>query len=244
MGARRIRRLVLGAAVTAILAAGVSACAPGTTDPTPSPRATTEAPSPSPTPTVSAAPAARLLVTAESVSVLTEDGDVLTAYDYRQLTAEVVDGLSVFLGSPSVVPYASTNLHEGDGTRYEWDGFTVGSEDRWAALPDSELPGHTPRWWVRATAPTARNLTVETIDGVRVGDPTGPVLERYPDAVQRTEGSSITSRYDVFLGPVPPPVPKDSADYSPEYRWRVWLFDEDPTDVLEDLRAPSPNYGA
>src|SRR4051794_31113982 len=109
MGALRIRRLVLSTALTAVVAAGVSACTPGTPDPTPSPRATTQATSPAPSPTPSTAPAARLLVTAESVSVLTADGDVLAAYDYRQLTSEVVDGLTAFLGAPTAVPYPATN---------------------------------------------------------------------------------------------------------------------------------------
>jgi len=243
MGAFRIRRALIAAALVAVPACGLSACTPQASDPTPSATSAPAEPTPTPTPTITAAPAARILITAESVSVLTQDGDVLTAFDYRQLTSEVVDGLSAFLGEPSQVPFPSTS-HLGEGNRYEWDEFSVSSEDRWATLPDEELPDYLARWTVRASAPTARGLSVETIDGIRVGDPTSAVLERYPDAGQRTEGESITSRYDIFLGAVLPPIPEDSPDYNAEYRWQVWLLDEDPTDVLQDLRAPSPNFGA
>ncbi|WP_210506848.1 hypothetical protein [Naasia sp. SYSU D00057] len=243
MGAVRFRRTVFAAALAALAATGLSACMPQAGESTPTATASSAPAEPTPTPTVTAAPAARILVTAQSVSVLTQDGDALTTFDYRQLTSEVVKGLSAFLGEPSEVPFPSTS-HLGEGTRYEWDAFSVSSENRWATLPDEELPDYLARWTVRASAPTARGISVETVDGIRVGDPTTEVLERYPDAGQRTEGESITSRYDIFLGAVLPPIPEDSPDYNAEYRWQVWLFDEDPTDVLQDLRAPSPNFGA
>ncbi|BDZ44634.1 hypothetical protein [Naasia aerilata] len=199
---------------------------------------------PTPTPSESAAPAAALLsVTAESVSVQTADGAVLASYDYRRLTSDVVADLSGFLGEPTQVSFPQSS-HQGGGITYQWDGFRVSSEDRWATIPDAELPTYEPRWWIAATAPSARGLAIQTIDGVRVGDSTQEVLSSHPEAVERVELSELPSRYDFFLGPVPPPIPEDDPSYSESHRWSVWVFDEDPTDVLQEMRAPSANFGA
>lgn len=236
----------LGATTAVIaLSVGLIGCASTGTDApvASSAPSATATPAPEPTETQAAAVADRVHVTAETVSVLDANGAELVSFQYRQRTADVVAGLSAYLGEPEVERVPSSN-HSGEGSRYLWDSLSIDSEDRWAELPEAELPSYLSRWSVRATGPSARGAIVDTIDGVRVGDSTDDVLSSHPDSSERIEVSSVPPRTDIYLGAVLPPIPENDPEYRPENRWRVWLFDEDPTDVVQDLRAPSPNYGA
>lgn len=246
MGYRTVYRGLGATTAVVALSVGLLGCgSTGTNAPVASsaPSATAkQTPTPEPTETRAAAVADRVHVTAEALSVLDADGVQLVFYDYRQRTADVVAGLSAYLGDPEVERIPSST-HSGEGSRYVWDSLSISSEDRWAELTEAELPTSLSRWSVRATGPSARGATVDTIDGVRVGDSTEDVLSAHPDSSERLDMSSVTPRTDIYLGAVLPPIPEDDPEYRPEYRWRVWLFDEDPTDVVQDLRAPSPNYG-
>jgi hypothetical protein len=230
----------LFALVATALTLSVSGCIASEPAAAPSPSASS-----SPTATITPPPvvpiAASVYVTAESLVVLDSGRKPLAAYDYRQLTAEVVDGLTSYLGAPQLVPLLKTN-HTGAGTKYVWDGFVLSSEDRLASAPD--LYSYVSRWYVTVTAPTARGLALETIDGIKVGDSTTAVLDSHPGAGERMELTEIPSRYDIYIGGVLPPIPVDDPQYNSDYLWRVWLLDEDPTDTIQEFRAPSPNYGA
>lgn len=238
------RTLTAGVALAAAL--GLAGCAPS--DP---PRlvkssavaAPSATPTPEPTATPTAPAATRIFTSASAVGVVTDDGTELTSWDYRRPTFDVVAGLTQYLGEPALETFPSGN-HNGEGTRYVWDDFSVSSEDRWAELPDAELPSYLSRWSVRAIGPTARGLAVGTVDGVQVGDFTADIIAAHPGADERLEMTSVAPRTDIFLGAVPPPIPEDDPEYNADYRWRVFVYDEDPVDVIQDLRAPSPNFGA
>lgn len=199
---------------------------------------------PAPTSDPTAAPAAdRVHITAETVSVLDSTGTELVSFGYRDLTADVVAGLTTHLGEPALERFPSGN-HNGEGSRYVWDSLAVTSEDRWADASPENLPTYEARWWISATDSSARSFVVDTVDGVRVGDSTRGVIEAHPGADERLDMSGASPRTDIYLGAVRPPIPEDDPSFSTGQLWRVWLIDEDPTDTVEELRAPSANFGA
>lgn len=204
----------------------------------------TEPTQPAPTSDPTSAPTAdRVHITAETVSVLDSNGTELVSFGYQDLTADVVAGLTTYLGEPTLERFPSGN-HNDEGSRYVWDSLAVKSEDRWADVSPEELPTYLARWWISATDSSTRGLVVDTIDGVRVGDSTGDVIEAHPGADQRPDMASATPRTDIYLGAVRPPIPEDDPSFSTGKLWSVWLIDEDPTDTVEELRAPSANFGA
>ena len=183
-----------------------------------------------------------VVISASAVTVVDESGANLLTHGYLDLTAEVVADFTALLGTPNETPFAQTS-HSGAGIEYDWDGLAVLSQDRWAELDIYDLPEFTPRWFVKVTAPAARGVEVRTVDGISVGDPTAEVEARFPDAAERFGSDYVTPRVDFFLASEEPSdgQGREAAD---GMLWRVWLIDEEPEDVIQDIRAPSPNYGA
>jgi hypothetical protein len=211
--------------------------------PAPTPSSSTSTVEPAPPETETPAAAAKLVIAADSLTMLDTASNVMFSVDYRTLTGDVVALLTEQLGAPEETALAGGN-HNGEGKKYSWDGFSLTAEDRWATLPDAEMPTWEPRWWVTATAPAARGVVVEAVDGIKVGDDTQQVIDRYPDDSEHMVPGSGLPRVDIFIGAVAIPIREEEFAGGPDELWRVWLFDEDPQDVIQEIRAPSPNYGA
>ncbi|MFE6254267.1 hypothetical protein [Agromyces sp. NPDC057865] len=111
------RALFALAAVAATMT--LSACVPGAAagaSPTPS-ASETSAPDPTPTHTPEEV-AASVTISAEAIAVLDEGGTTLARYDYFTPSADVVAGLSVFLGAPVSSPHPGGG-ESAPGTIYE-----------------------------------------------------------------------------------------------------------------------------
>ncbi|MET0590823.1 MAG: hypothetical protein ABWZ77_06570 [Naasia sp.] len=248
MGYRSDRKMLAAAAAMAIISGGLFGCvnsAPSPLPVSPPPSVTASTPSvtaPSPSETAAAPVADRVHVTAEALTVSAADGTAIVSFHYRQLTAEVVAGLTAHLGEPEEGRFPAGN-HNGEGASYLWESLLVTSQDRWAAMQDDELPAGLSRWSVRVTGPTARGLAVDTIDGIRVGDSTDAVMAANPGAGEAIVPGGGLPRVDIYIGSVAPPLPVETH-VAEEPRWRVWLMDEEPTDVIQEFFAPSLNYGA
>ena len=111
-----LRRALLAlAAVAATMT--LSACVPGASagaSPAPSASATS-VPEPTPTPEPVAA---AVTVSAQAIAVLDEHGATLASYDYFTPTADVVGGLTAYLGAPVTGPYPG-GLEMPPGTVHE-----------------------------------------------------------------------------------------------------------------------------
>jgi hypothetical protein len=182
------------------------------------------------------------MVAADRLEVRDESGTTMFSLTYRMLTADAVTALTSVLGAPGQERLEAGN-HNGEGTHYNWPGLSITSEDRWASLPDAELPDYLARWWVLVDAPTANGVAVQTSDGLHVGDATQSIIDRFPDSIDEAS-AQVATRVDLYLNPVVVDTTEIGSGDGFEPLWRVWLIDEDPREVIEQMRAPSPNFGA
>jgi hypothetical protein len=241
-----LSRLIPAAAAAALLLSG---CAAGQQPAEPVEPAVTTAPaepSPTPTPTSSAAPEAdpeqqaeadAVLVTAESITVLADDGTLLAAFDYFQPTEQVVDGLTAAFGlTPASERFEGGEGHATPSTVWDWDGFHLNDTDY------AGNPPFYPNHWVRVLENDVNGVQIETVDGVRVGDDAAAIEARYPDTSSRITAGNEPERLDVHLGAVP--LPKVGENSDGNYEFSVWLIAEDPNGSISEYRTPSPNFGA
>lgn len=233
-----IRRFVPAVAAAILLLSG---CAPAQGGGSPSTPAAE--PSPPPTPSATTAPtpdeqqqAETVVVTAESITVTAEDGTELAVFDYFEPTDQVVEGLTDVFGIEPTDERFEGALDMPSGTIWNWDGFE---------LTDTDPEGDPPLWpnhSVRVTMPEVAGVTVETVDGVRVGDDAQTIEARYPDTSGRFTVGDEPERLDVFLGAIP--LPKEGENSDGNYEFSVWLIAADPSAAISEFRAPSPNFGA
>ncbi|MBT2497476.1 hypothetical protein J7E25_00020 [Agromyces sp. ISL-38] len=243
---RRIAASLLVAGSLALL----TACVPEPVVPTPRPTASsTPAPTATATPApteepVAAPPAAaqveRIVIGAEWITVIADDDTELARFDYFQPTAEVLAGLTQYLGTPV------DTWFEGRGdapaaTYYDWGGLRLAD-----TVPAGRAP-YDPEHWVRLTSDDANGVVVTAVGDVAVGDPFAS-LEASPesDEVYRwtspeTNQSSVSFRYDLVELP-PMPGTEDAGDWSPSFGVRV--YGDDATGAVRSLSAPGANFGA
>lgn len=228
-------------AIVLILAVvtALTACIPGG-GPTasPSPSATGSAP-PSPTPTPDVPVAASVAVSAEAIAVLDAVGAPIVSFDYFQPTADVVAGLSEYLGAPVDTPY-SGGMESPPGVNHDWGGLR---------LIDNDAPVSAPYYgdhWFIVTGPDANGLPVGTpagvgaTGGVRVGDPLSGVTIGAEPAV--TTLDSLDGRplayFRVGLLPLPPGGEDGDAP-----NLGITIVGYTDTDTVQRFIAPSRNWG-
>ncbi|KRE23161.1 hypothetical protein [Agromyces sp. Soil535] len=227
--------LVLSLAAIAALAA----CSTGPTPPTVSPSApaTSSAPTtPIPTPEPVAASVA---FSAEAIMVLDAAGATLASFDYFQPTAEVVTGLTEYLGAPVDSPNAG-GMETPPGIDHVWAGLRLFDTDTPGNAP--EVPNHV----MFVDGPMAGPLPIATADGVgspegvAVGDPPASMtigVEVSPPYTDPTTGRTVVvSRIGIVT------LPPNPADSMPR-NIGVMALSYDDTGVIERLSAPSANFG-
>jgi hypothetical protein len=206
------------------------------TSPSPSPAATAP-PSPSPAPV--AAPD-RVVIDAEFIRVLADDGSELARFDYFQPTAEVIAGLDSYLGASEQTWFEGRG-HAMPATYHDWGGLRLAD-----TVPAGQRP-YDPEHWVSVTSVDANGVTIMAPDDVVVGDAVGPLIEADgTDEVHRwtspeTAVASVSFRIDlVELPPMPGADPSD--DWSPSFG--VMVVGDETAGVVTRLAAPSANFGA
>lgn len=240
----RSRSPFLALSLLAALALGgctaQAAPAPQPADPTvadPAPTESTPQTTPASPPSDDASAVSEVVVTATAIELHGEDGALLVSYDYFQPTEEVLVGLEgAFGGMPVSTPYPAGG-DQGPGVRHAWGGFT---------LVDTDLEGQAPyttNHWVTVSAASANGVKLSTVDGIAVGDDAAALEAEYPESSNRVTVTGSPERLDIYVGHSPLPDFENGANGTP-LTFSVWLIAPDPSGVVEEFRAPSPNFGA
>lgn len=238
---RRIAASLLIAGSLALL----TACVPEPVMPTPRPTASAAAsPTPAPTEEPVAAPAAaahveRIVIGAEWITVIADDDTELARFDYFQPTAEVVAGLSRYLGTP-VDTWFEGRTEAPPATYHDWGGLRLTD-----TVPPGEAP-YDPEHWVRLTSNDANGVAITAVGGVAVGDPFASLeASAVSDEVSRwtspeTNQTSVYFRFDLVELP-PMPGTHHTDGWSPSFG--VTVDGDDATGVIQSLTAPGANWG-
>ena len=178
--------LAVGLLVSIVL----TGCTPVGTSAAPPPSATAPTPqTPAPAVDHDAMPT-RILITAESIQILNDEGIPSQSFTYFQPVETLVAGLTALFGvEPVATPYAGTTAVD-----YDWDGFHLGTDGRGQAPFNAESG-------VRVTAATVHGLAIETVDGIQVGDPAAPLEAAHPDSADRWQFQG-SERLDISIGVV------------------------------------------
>lgn len=179
-------------------------------EPTPPP---TTASTASPVPEIPDPELASLTVLADGTLATDTVGNEMATIDYFDDVATTVATLTdLFQFEPTIEVVRPAPSDSFAGTKYDWDGFIVywnGFENE----PGTGIgdPPHNPAVRVVVQVSTVRGVTIETQDGVRVGDSMSDLLTRYPDSAQtrETEDGPISS---VQIGSIPLPPLENVPD--------------------------------
>lgn len=209
----------------------LSACVSPSPSPSPTPppsAAPTTAPSPTPEPAV----ADRIVISTTTITVVDGDGATFAEFDYFQPTIEVVEGLSTYLGDPVDTPFAAHN-DSPSATYHDWGGLRVVD-----TVPEGTAP-YDPEHWISVTGADANGLHVVGPGGVSVGSPldssgSSDVSEFTNPETGRTYESH---RLDIVDVQVPW---SEAMDHNLAVRLGGYLD----TGLVEQITAPSPNFGA
>lgn len=176
------------------LAAGLAGCA-GSPAPTPTTAAPTATSTPTPTPTVEPAPvAASLVATSTEITVFDDTGRTLLLLEYTDDPDQAVADLVDVLGVDPIrtdVPGTDSGCSV-DQSFYDFHGFYL-------EVPGgvTSRPGST--FTVDVAAVAAGDVTLETVDGQRVGVSVSDFLATVPDAVLNGDyGGRQLVGYDVI----------------------------------------------
>ena len=226
-------------AIVVMFAAGVTltGCIAGwgpAASPTPSPTAAAT-PTPTPTPPV----AATVAISAEAIAVLDAAGATIVSFDYFQPTAEVVAGLTQFLGAPVDTPNPGA-IESPPGVDHVWGDLRLFDTDPPGAAPED--PNH----FVFVEGTSAGSLQVATAPGigsatgVRVGDPVTSMIIGVELSASSTDPATGVTTEVHRIGIVSLPPRPDSAI---EHNLGVMVVSHSDTGLIDRLVAPSPNYG-
>lgn len=229
------RRTALSAALAVAVVAGLVACLPGAPSASPSaPASESGAPSISPTP--DPAPgipqAATITISTEHITVADAAGATLASFDYFQPTAEVVTGLSGYLGAPTDTAFTGG----GDAppaTYHDWGGLRLVD-----TVPAAQPP-HFPEHWVRVTGTDAGGVALRAVDGSVIGGALDAVVGDATDFTNPSTG--LTSRW-IRLELVELPA----ADWSGSepLNFATAISGSVDANRIDAIIAPSANFGA
>jgi len=219
----RSRHFLLASAVLTSLS--LAGCA------TPTPPAA--APSTSPAATVTPTPVAEpeiesIVITAESITLLGDDGSVLLETGYFEPTDDLVELLTEVAGESPEVEEGVTYSERGPLDLITWPGLEIYDDEGDGTAP------HYPGFTVRVTSDVLGSASIETVEGIKVGDSGSELAAQYPESTNEVDG-----RFDIYVGSVSLP---DSAEGS-DLALRVWLIAEESTGAVTEFRTPSANFG-
>lgn len=196
----------------------------------PEPAPLTVPPTTTPSPTAALDRIAeRIVIRAESIAVIADDGSTLAEFDYFQRADEVVPVLEAVLGVSGVE--VETDSSGGLVTTYDWGGMQLIDGARTVEAPYySEL-------FFAVSADAIGDIVIETIDGVRVGDSGSELEERYPDESHRVTSGDRPERIDLMLDFVDHPDEEFAEEFGGV---AVWVIIDPADGPVTAIRAPSP----
>jgi hypothetical protein len=175
-----------------------------------------------------------LVIRSEGIDLGRTDGTSET-FSYFDAAQTTIDALTDAFGAAPDVADVVPELEPGPSTTYTWPGVVVTDPDAPASAP------FDPEYWIAVTAPSLNNVDLQTIDGIRVGDPAPALEAAYPDAATRISVGDGPERLDVHVDTVGLPA-RDGFEAG-ELTFTVWLVAPDPAGAITEFRAPSPNFG-
>jgi hypothetical protein len=223
--------------VLAAAALTLTGCAPviPQSDPTSSPTSSPSLATPSPSPTPEAAPAPapaaeaeRLVMSASGVQIFLDDGTVGLEFGYFDPIGPVADDLSGLFGQVPVITTYDGNV----AADYDWPGLSIGTDGPATPPMGAEIV-------MFVTAAEVNGISIETVDGIQVGDPLAPLEAAYPEDSyrwQRDGGEVQGEELVVTIDSVPV-----SADY-PEREFSVELIALPSSGPITRMRAPMKNF--
>src|SRR5215207_1637461 len=223
-------------AIVVMLAAAITltGCAGGGPAASPTPSATA-----STTPTPEVPVAASVAISTQAIAVLDAAGAPIASFDYFQPTAEVVAGLTEYLGAPVDTPNAGS-IETPPGVAHVWGDLRLFDTDPPGAAPES--PNHFV--FVEGTSagsvPIATAAGVGSATGVRVGDPATSLTVGARLASTSTDPATgvTTDAYWVDLVPVNP-----GAATPDDPHLAVMVVTSSAAGLIERFVAPSANFG-
>lgn len=229
----------VGIGIGAVLAMLMTACASApATPPTPTgsmsaPAEATPTPSPTSAPVTSPVSDVTIVVTAERIEILDADGAPIERFGYFQPTAEVVAGLSAYLGAP-IATADPGGTESPPATHHDWGGL------RLVDTVTAAEPPYTPDHWVSVSAPDALGVPVRAVDGTTVGGPLDAVVGEFDDVDYTDPATGLAARWiRVGIVPLPPMYPFSEGDLNFAVGIRG-LVEENRVDLIT---APSANFG-
>ena len=227
-------------AIVVMLAAAITLSGCGITGPlySPAPSATD---APTPTPTPEAPVAASVAISTESIAVLDATGASIASFDYFQPTAEVVVGLSEYLGAPVDSPNPGGN-ESPPGIDHVWGDLRLSDTDTPGTAPEN--PNHFV--FVEGTSagplPIATAAGVGSAVGVRVGDPVTSLTLGAELAATRTDPATGRTSETYWTDMVP--ITLGESDPSSSAHLAVMVVANSVTGLIELFAAPTANFGA
>jgi hypothetical protein len=210
----------------------LSACTAQPVLPTPAPTSTTTPPTSTPEP--EPVHAAGVVVSAETISVVGDDGSTLAAFDYHQPTSEVVGGLAEYLGPPadSRVEYGSETPA---ATLHEWGGLQ---------LFDTDIVEKGMYWsnhWVYLVDDETSGLPLTTVGGIAVGDPLDSIDMSTADTPVDYTSPEVGRVHRSFRVDRVPLPPGEGTGDAPDIGILVTGYVDDA--IVNRIEAPASNYG-
>jgi hypothetical protein len=171
--------------------------------------------------------------------VVAGDGTVLAAFDYFQPTAEVVSGLSRYLGEPTDTWFEGRG-HAPPAVMHDWGGLRLGD-----TVPAGRAP-YDAEHWARVTSNDANGLSLIAQGGIAIGDATPEIeADAGTDEVHRwtdpSTGKNLVS-FRVAIAELPPWPDASGDDWTPSFG--VMVVGDDDAGVVTSFVAPSANFGA
>ena len=226
--------------VVASAVIGLSGCAVATPPAAPlTSSSPTQAAEPAPEPSVEAVVADRIVVLADGVSIINSDDSVALETTYFDATDDLVEALTEIAG---VAPSRSDEtFHErGDFERIEWPGFVILDD-----VVEAEQP-YLPGFSVFATESQLGEVEIVTVGGVAVGDSLTDAAQAQGVEATRKSNEGAADSLFAFVGEVLLPTSAPDAKFQAQVSapsFSVWLLSSNAEGHVDDIRAPSPNFG-
>jgi len=216
-------------AVCAVSAVFASLTLAGCATPEAPAAAPTAPPAASATPTQVAEPVVEsVVITAESITLVGDDGSVLLESGYFEPTDDLVALLTETAGEAPEVEEDVSYPERGPLDLITWPGLEIYDDEGDGTAP------HYPGFSVRVTDDVLGSASIETVDGIKVGESGSAVAAQYPNSTDEVDG-----QLDIYVGAVALPDSSEGTDLE----LRVWLMTKDADGPITEFRSPSANFG-
>lgn len=156
---------------------------------------------------------------------------------YFEQTQNAIDALSHAFGAEPTVGVWEGGIESYPGATYTWPGLEI-VDSEWPTLAPT-----SPEYRVTLTAAESHGVSLETVDGVRVGDSAADLESAYPDTATRISVGDTPERLDVLLGTIILPHADDYPTMDGQLTFSVHVAANDPSGSVDTIAAPMPNFG-